>query len=222
VFDVVVKEVAEPKKPEIDDEFAKSLGAESLENLREMISGQIGREYEQVSRMKLKRQLLDLLDEKHSFELPPSLVDTEFESVWNQVTEDMERSERTFEDGDKTEDEARKEYRAIAERRVRLGLVLGEIGEKAKVEVSQEELREAMVQQARQYPGQERQVFEYFEKTPGAIAQLRAPIFEEKVVDHVLAEAKVNENKVTREELVAPLDDDDEADQSAPPPAEPA
>lgn len=222
VFDVVVKEVAEPKTPEIDDEFAKSLGAESLENLREMISGQIGREYEQVSRMKLNRQLLDLLDEKHAFELPPSLVDTEFESVWNQVTEDMERSERTFEDGDKTEDEARKEYRAIAERRVRLGLVLGEIGEKAKLEVSQEELREAMVQQARQYPGQERQVFEYFEKTPGAIAQLRAPIFEEKVVDHVLAEAKVNENKVTREELVAPLDDDDEADQSAPPPAEPA
>lgn len=217
-FDVVVKEVAEPKEPTIDDEFAKSLGAESLANLRELISAQIGREYEQVSRMKIKRQLLDLLDEKHAFELPASLVDSEFETVWNQVTQDMERAGKTFEDGDKTEAEARAEYRAIAERRVRLGLVLGEIGDKAEIQVSQDELREAMVQQARQYPGQERQVFEYFEKTPGAVGQLRAPIFEEKVVDHILAGAKLTDKKVSREELVAPLEgDEDETEEGLTP-----
>lgn len=222
VFDVKVKEVAAAKEPDIDDEFAKSLGTESLEKLRDLISQQIGREYEQVSRMKLKRQLLDLLDERHTFELPASLVDSEFEQIWEQVTNDMNQAERSFEDEGKTEESAREEYRKIAERRVRLGLVLGEIGEKGKLEVTQDELREAMVQQARQYPGQERQVFEYFEKTPGAVAQLRAPIFEDKVVDHILEKAIVTEKKVSKDELVAPLEgDEDEVEGSESPPAAP-
>jgi trigger factor len=215
-FDVTIKEVAEPKQPEIDDEFAKSLGTESLENLRELISAQIGREYEQVSRMKMKRKLLDLLDENHAFELPSSLVDTEFNQIWEQVTGEMEQAGKSFEDAGKTEEGAREEYRKIAERRVRLGLVLGEIGEKGQIEVTQEELREAMVQQARQYPGQERQVFEYFEKTPGAVGQLRAPIFEEKVVDHILDKANVSEKKVTKDELVAPLEGDEDETDNAP------
>lgn len=214
-FAVTVKEVAVPKDPTIDDEFAKTLGVESLEVLRDMISQQIGREYEQVSRMKLKRELLDKLDQAHSFELPPSLVQSEFDTIWGQLTSEMERSGKTFEDDGKTEEEARADYRKIAERRVRLGLVIGEIGEKGKIEVTQDELREALVTQARQYPGQEQQVYEYFEKTPGAVAQLRAPIFEDKVVDHVLETAKVTERKVSRDELVAPLDDDDEAPDAA-------
>lgn len=214
-FAVTIKEVAVPKDPTIDDEFAKTLGVDSLEVLRDMISQQIGREYDQVSRMKLKRQLLDKLDQAHAFELPPSLVQSEFDTIWGQLTSEMERSGKTFEDDGKTEEEARADYRKIAERRVRLGLVIGEIGEKGKIEVTQDELREALVTQARQYPGQEQQVYEYFEKTPGAVAQLRAPIFEDKVVDHVLETAKVTERKVSRDELVAPLDDDDEAPDAA-------
>ncbi|MCB1512493.1 MAG: trigger factor, partial [Hyphomicrobiaceae bacterium] len=221
-FAVTVKEVSVPKEPAIDDEFAKTLGVESLAQLKSMISAQIGREYDRVGRLKLKRQLLDALDEKHSFELPPSLVQTEFDTIWQQMTSEMEQSGATFESQGKTEDEARAEYRKIAERRVRLGLVIGEIGEKGKIEVSQEELREALVAQARQFPGQERQVYEYFEKTPGAVGQLRAPIFEDKVVDHVLAKAKINERKVSRDELVKPLDDDEAAEAGAASPAGPA
>jgi len=213
IFETVVQEVSVPTDPTINDEFAKSLGAESLDNMKELISSQIGGEYKQVSRMKLKRQLLDLLDEKHNFELPPSLVDSEFETVWEQVTDGMKQSEKTFEDEGKTEAGAREEYRKIAERRVRLGLVIGEIGEGGKIEISQEELREALVAQARQYPGQEKAIYEYYEKTPGAISQLRAPIFEDKVVDHILEKVTLTDRKVTRDELVAPLEgDEDDAD----------
>ncbi|HUS39787.1 MAG TPA: trigger factor, partial [Pirellulales bacterium] len=218
-FDVVVQQVGVATDPVIDDEFAKTLGAESLAQMKELITTQIGSEYEQVSRMKLKRQLLDLLDESHSFELPPSLVDVEFDTVWQQVTEGMKQSEKSFEDDGKTEESAREEYRKVAERRVRLGLVIGEIGEKGKIEIAQEELREALVQQARQFPGQEKQVYEYYEKTPGAIAQLRAPIFEEKVVEYILGQMTLTEQKVTRDELVAPLpgDEDEAADTAAQP-----
>jgi trigger factor len=117
------------------------------------------------------------------------------------VTDGMASSKRTFEDDGKTEEQVRADYRKIAERRVRLGLVVGEIGEKNKVEVSQDDLRKALMEQARRFPGQERMVYEYYEKTPGAIAELRAPIFEEKVVDHILGIAKPTEKKVSREEL---------------------
>jgi trigger factor len=209
-FDVTVKEVAKPKMPDIDDEFAKSLGAEDTENLKKMVSEQMEREYGQVSRMKLKRQLLDKLNEAHSFELPPSLVDAEFEAIWTQVTQQMEQAGRTFEDENKSEDELRQQYRDVAERRVRLGLVIGDIGEKNTVEVSQDELRAALLEEARKYPGQERFVYEYYEKTPGAIAQLRAPIFEDKVVDLIVEQAKVSEKKVSVEELAKPLPEDEE------------
>ena len=209
-FDVTVKDVAKAVTPALDDEFAKGLGVESLDKLRELVKAQIGQEYEGVARQKVKRVLLDELDKAHQFELPPSLVESEFEGIWKQVTEGLERAGKTFADEGKTEESAKAEYRTLAERRVRLGLTIGEIGEKNEISVSQEELRRALVEQARQFPGQERMVYEYYEKTPGAVAQLRAPIFEDKVVDLILSKATVTERKVSREELVKPIDGDDE------------
>ena len=191
--------VAKPKKPEIDEDFAKGLGAESLEKLRGFVAEQIKREYDQASRVKLKREILDALDAAHTFELPASLVDFEFNNIWTQLENNLKATNKTFADEGKTEDEARAEYRGIAERRVRLGLVIGEIGEKNKLQVSQDEMRRALVEQARRYPGQEKQVYEYYEKTPGALAELRAPIFEDKVIDHVIAEANPAEKaRITR------------------------
>jgi len=201
-FDVKVKEVGKPVLPAIDDEFAKSLGVEDLAKLKELVSEQIKREYDSAARMKIKRELLDQLEKAHAFELPPSLVDMEFDGIWKQLNDNLARSGRTFADEGKTEDELRAEYRGIAERRVRLGLVIGEIGSKNNIEVTQDELRRALIEQARRFPGQEKMVYEYFEKTPGAVNELRAPIFEDKVVDFVLAQAKPSERKVTKDELL--------------------
>lgn len=212
VFDAKVTAVGLPQEPEINDDFAETLGAENLEKLREMVSEQMGREYAQVSRMKLKRALLDQLNEKHDFELPPSLVEAEFEGIWNQITQRLDQDGKTFEDEPKSEAEQRVEYRDVAKRRVRLGLLLGEIGERSKVEVTQDELRQALLQEAQQYPGQAREVYEFYEKTPGAIAQLRAPIFEDKVVDLIIEQATITEKKVSVEELAKPMDDDEEAE----------
>jgi trigger factor len=206
VFAITVKEVEKPVKSEITEEFAKSLGAESLDNLRELVSAQIKRELDQASRMKLKRELLDALESSHSFELPPTLVEREFEAIWKQVTEGLARESKTFADEGKTEDEAKAEYQKIAERRVRLGLVVGEIGDKNKIEVTQDEMRRALMDHARRFPGQEKNVYEYFEKTPGALQELRAPIFEDKVIDFVLELAKPSEKKVSRQELVDSLE----------------
>jgi len=207
VFDVTVKEVEKPVPAEVNDEFAKTLGLEGLDNLKSLITAQIKNELDNASRQKLKRELLDALEAAHGdLELPPSLVEREFEGVWKQVTEGLVREGKTFADESKTEDEAREEYQKIASRRVRLGLVVGEIGDKNKIEVTQDELRRALMEQARRFQGQERQVYEYFEKTPGALQELRAPIFEDKVIDFILEIAKPLEKKVTRQELVDSLD----------------
>jgi len=209
-FEVKVQEVGAPKLPEIDDEFAKTLGAEDVGKLREALKAQIQSEYAQISRMKLKRELLDRLDEAHTFDLPPTLLEREFEGMWEEMNKQLERSGKTLEDEGKTEDESKAEYQKLAERRVRLGLVIGQIGDKADVEVSQDELRRALMEQTRRFPGQEKFVYEYYEKTPGAITELRAPIYEDKVVDHILEKAKVSEKKVPAEELTAPDEDDAE------------
>ncbi len=201
VFKVTVTEVEEPVKAPLDDEFAKSLGAENAENLKEMVSRQIKSEFDKAARMKLKRELLDRLEALHDFELPPSLVDREFEGIWQQVTKSREQGAKNEADEGKSDEELREEYRAIAVRRVRLGLVVGEIGSQNLIEVTQDELRLALMEQARRYPGQEKFVYEYFEKTPGALQELRAPIFEDKVVDFVLERAKVTETKVSRDDL---------------------
>ena len=211
VFAVTVKDVEKPVKSEMNDEFAKSLGTEGIDQLKSLVSAQIQRELDQASRMKLKRELLDALEKAHTFELPPTLVEREFEAIWKQVTDGLQRDNKTFADEGKTEDEAKAEYRAIAERRVRLGLVVGEIGDKNKIEVTQDELRRALMEQARQFPGQEKNVYEYFEKTPGAIQELRAPIFEDKVIDFVLELVKPAEKKVSRQELFDSLEKATEA-----------
>jgi trigger factor len=210
-FDVKVRSVAREVLPPIDDDLAKGLGVDSLALLRDRLRAQIQREYDHVSRAKMKRTMLDALDKAHQFELPPTLVENEFNMIWRQLTQSMEQSKKTFADEGKGEDEIRADYRRIAERRVRLGLVLGEIGDKGKIEVTQDELRNALFEQARRMPGQERLVYEYFEKTPGAVSQLRAPIFEEKVVDHIVALAKVTDRKVGHDELLKPIEDGEAA-----------
>jgi len=201
-FDVTVKSVAAPEPFTIDDEFAKSLNFESLDKLREMIAANLAGEYAKASREKLKRQLLDSLDKLYSFELPEGLVAQEFESIWRQVEQEQKASGRSFADENTTEEAARADYRAIAERRVRLGLLLAEVGAKAEVKVTEEEVTGALIARARAYPGQEKQIWEYYRNNSQALAELRAPIYEEKVVDHILSLAKVDERKVTREELL--------------------
>jgi trigger factor len=208
VFEVKVKTVGKSVTPAIDDAFAKGFGVETLAELKDRVRAQIQREYDQIARNKLKRELLDALDKAHEFALPPTLVDNEFEGIWRQVTEGLKQANKTFADEGKSEEDARKDYRQIAERRVRLGLVIGEIGTHGKIEVTQDELRNALFEQARRFPGQERMVYEYYEKTPSAVMELRAPIFEDKVVDYILAQANPTEKKVSREELLKPMDGD--------------
>ncbi|MCD2181598.1 trigger factor [Rhizobium sp. GN54] len=207
-FDIKVKDVAAPADVKIDDELASKLGLESADRLREVVRGQIESQYGSVTRQKVKRQILDQLDEMYKFDTPQRLVDAEFENIWRQVNTDLQQAGKTFADEDTTEEEAREEYRKLAERRVRLGLVLSEIGEKAGVEVSDEEMQRSLFEQLRQFPGQEKEILDYFRKTPGASASLRAPLFEEKVVDHLLTEVAVTDKTVSKEELLA----DDEAE----------
>ena len=210
-FSIKVKEVAAPVRPAVDEEFAKSLGATDLNQLKEFLRERIGREYAGASRQKLKRDLLDQLEKVHSFELPPSLVEAEFNGIWKQLEESLQRAGKTFADEGKTEEQVREEYRKLAERRVRLGLVIGEIADKNDLKITQDEMRRALIEQARRFPGQEKAVYEYFEKTPGALAELRAPIFEDKVVDFVVDKAKPVERKVSRDELFKKLEEADEA-----------
>jgi trigger factor len=207
-MDVDVKTVAAPEPFTIDDEFAKSLNIESLDKLKEMVRGNISNEYAKASRDKLKRRLLDALDKRYAFELPEGLVSQEFESIWRQVEAEQKASGRTFADEDTTEEAARADYRRIAERRVRLGLLLAEVGAKADVKVSDEELTGALIARARAYPGQEKQVWDFYRKNPQAMAELRAPIYEERVVDHIVALAKVTDLPVSREELLR-VDEDE-------------
>jgi len=207
-FDISVKDVASAAEVEINDELATKLGLESADKLKEIVRGQIESQYGSVTRQKLKRQILDQLDEMYQFDTPQRLVDAEFENIWRQINTDLSQAGKTFADEDTTEDEARVEYRKLAERRVRLGLVLSEIGEKAGVQVSDDEMQRSLYEQLRQFPGQEKEIIDYFQKTPGAAASLRAPIFEEKVVDHLLAEISVTDKTVTKEELMN--DDEDE------------
>jgi trigger factor len=206
-FAVTVKAVAARNPLALDDEFAVSLGSENLHKLKETISDRLGAEYARVSRERVKRELLDKLDKLYSFELPEGLVNQEFSSIWEQVTREQQASGRTFADENTTEEAAQADYRKIAERRVRLGLLLAEVGTRAEVKVSDEEMTQALVARARSFPGQEKQVWDFYRNNTQALAELRAPIYEEKVVDHILRLAKVEERKVTREELLEPVDD---------------
>jgi trigger factor len=207
-FDVTAKSIEAPGAVTLDDAFAKSLGLESLDKLKEAVKGRLQQELTGLARQKLKRQLLDKLDEMHRFALPPTLAEDEFKNVWNAVESDLKAQSRTFEDEGTTEEKAREEYRGIAERRVRLGLVLAEIGEKNNITVTDEEISRQIVERARQVPGREQEIWDYYRKNPGAVAGIRAPIFEEKVVDFLVELAKVTEKPVSREELLKEDEDD--------------
>jgi trigger factor len=202
VFDVTVHEVRAPETPVIDDEFAKGLGLEGLEKLRELVKQQLEGELNASSRSKAKRDLLDKLDAAHDFELPQGMVEQEFDQIWQQLQREMDAGRVSDAEKAKPEEELREEYRRIAERRVRLGLVLAEIGRLNDVRITEQEVQQALIREARQYPGQEREVVEFFQRTPAAMAQLRAPIYEDKVVDHIFSVATVEDRPVSREELM--------------------
>ena len=206
-FETTASLIEAPQETEINDEFAKTLGLESLDKLKEAARARLTAEFAGATRQRVKRMLLDRLDEAHRFEAPPSLVDEEFNLMWNSIKAEMESSGKTFADEDTTEEAAKEEYRKIADRRVRLGLVLSEIGEKNKITVTEDEVSRAVIERARSMPGREKEVWEYYQKNANALAQLRAPIYEDKVVDFILELANVTEKKVTREDLYR---DDDE------------
>lgn len=207
VFAVTVKGIEGAKDAAVDDELAKKLGMESLDKVKDAVREQIANGYNQASRQRMKRALLDALDETHKFELPPTLVEQEFTQIWGQVEKELAAGGDKVREG-KTDDELKAEYRGISERRVRLGLLLAEIGEKNDIQVTNDEVTKAVVDRARQFPGQEQMVWEYYQKNPEALAELRAPIFEEKVVDYIVEQANVTEKKVSKEELFADPDED--------------
>jgi trigger factor len=195
-FEVTAKELRAAVKTEVNDEFAKKLGLTDLETLKKMAREQIEGEYGRLTRLKLKRALMDALAERHDFPVPQGMVDLEFEAIWKQV-----QAELTEEEKAKPEDETKAEYRAIAERRVRLGLLLSEIGKRNTIQVTQEELNRGLIAEARRYPGQEREVLDAYRNNPRALDALRAPIYEDKVVDHILGTVTLTDRAVTPEEL---------------------
>jgi trigger factor len=201
-FAVEVKELRAPKPVVIDEALAKELGFPSLEKLRERVKDDIGNNYKNISRAIIKRQLMDKLAESHDFEVPPGMLDAEFSSIWQQVSESKAKGELPKEDQGKGEDALKKEYRGIAERRIRLGLLLAEVARKENIAVNPAELRNALMAEARRFPGQEKAVIDYYTQTQGAMERLRAPLLEEKVVDHILTKAKVTEKKISAEELL--------------------
>ncbi len=211
VFDVDLKEVREAAAVGIDDDLAKSMGVDDLDALKGAVREQIEREYGQTSRARLKRTLLDRLAEIHQFELPPGMVEQEFDAIWRQVKDAMEQDRLDEDDKEKSEDELRERYQPIADRRVKLGLLLSEVGRTNNITVNQDDLNRAMVEQARGFPGQESRIFEYYQNNPEAMQELQAPIFEDKVIDFIVEMAKVTDRAVTIDELMADPDDDAEA-----------
>jgi trigger factor len=203
-FDVTVKELRQPAPVAVDDEFAKTFGRETLEELKQAIRDQIADDYKRASREKVKRRLLDKLADKFTQAVPEGLVDVEFDAIWKQLMEAKERDQLEDDDKAKSEDELRAEYRAIAERRVRLGLLLAKVGEDNAITVTQEDLNQALIEQVRSYPGHEQAVMNYYRQNPQAMEELRPPIFENKVVDYILELAQVTERTVTPDELKAP------------------
>ncbi len=216
VFKVNVIEVQKPADVKVDDELAKRLGLENLEGLNDAVKGQIENEHAGVSRTHLKRGLLDTLAGSIDFEVPENMLDMENEQILQQIKTDMHRQAMETnpdikpEEVEEPSNEVKEEYKDIALRRVRLGLLLSEIGSKNDIQVGQDEVTRAISAEARKYPGQEQQVFEYFQKDQNAMAQIKAPLYEEKVVDFILELAKVTEKKVTSEEMMAIIDAEDD------------
>lgn len=202
VFAVTLKEIQAHKPVEINDELGKEIGFPSLEKLRERIKTDIGNNYAQISRVVLKRELMDKLAKEHKFELPQVMVETEFNNIWTQLQKDKAEGRMDADEAKKDEKTLKADYHDIAERRVRLGLLLAHVAESNKIEVTPNELRNAMMAEARRYPGQEKAVVDYYTKTRGAVEQLRAPILEEKVIDFIIEKAKITEKKIDAEKLM--------------------
>lgn len=200
-FDIKVNALKKPLDPAIDDELAKKAGLESLEQARTVVTEQAEGEYRQLSRLRIKRELLDALSEKTAFEAPESMVTAEFNQIWARVEQDRQSGKLDEDDRAKSEETLRSDYQRIAERRVKLGLLLAEIGRKQDIQVTREELIGAMQQEAQRYPGQEHAVFEFFSKNPQAVEGLRGPILENKVVDYLIELATVTDKEVSPEEL---------------------
>jgi trigger factor len=210
-FETTATSIEAPQETAVNDEFAKTLGLESLDKLKQAARERLSAEFAGATRQRVKRILLDRLDDSHRFEAPPSLVDEEFNLMWNSIKAEMESGGKTFADENTTEEAAREEYRRIADRRVRLGLVLSEIGEKNKITVTEDEVSRAVIERARSMPGREKEIWDYYRNNANALAQLRAPIYEDKVVDFILELANVTEKKVSREDLYR----DDEAEEKS-------
>lgn len=213
-FEVHVKQILEPVALEINDELAKAMGESSLESLRAWVLKEIGGEYETLSRLRLKRTVLDELANAHDFPVPTGMVDMEFEAIWRQVEADLKKGRLDPEDQGKSEDELKSEYRGIAERRVRLGLLLAEVGRRNNIQVVPEEENRALRREAQRHPGHEQQVMEFYRRSPEAMANLRAPLFEDKVINFIIDHAKVTERTLTSAEMKA------EAEQSHTAPAD--
>ncbi len=205
VFEVDVKDMKKSIPAVLDDELAKKLGMESFEKLKEIVRTQLQGEYDGFTRMKLKRALLDDLADKHDFPVPEGMVEIEFDAIWKRVKDELDAGKG---EEKQDEDELRAEYRGIAVRRVRLGLLLNEIGRAQNLQVTQEELNRSLINEARGYPGQERQIIEFYRKNPQAMENLRAPLYEDKVVSYVLEQVKLNEKQVSKEELTASDEDE--------------
>jgi len=220
VFKVTVKTVKKPDALEVNDELAKKLGLESLAMLNERVREQLKADFARAGRLHLKRRVLDALDAEHAFSLPPTMVEGEFDAIWKAVQAELEREGKTAADEGKTEDELKKEYHDIAERRVRLGLVLAKLGEQNGITIAPDEINRAVAMRARQFPGQEQQVFQFYSSNPQAMAEIRAPIFEDKVVDFIAELAQVTEKKVDRETLFMDPDEAVEKMKEADAPAE--
>lgn len=201
LFEVTVHEVRAVAPAAIDDELAKKVGMESLDALKDAIRSEIGNELAELTRGRLKRALLDALAAGHDFEVPGGMVDQEFDAIWKQVEEDRQAGRVDPSDEGKDDDTLKAEYRTLAERRVRLGLLLADVGQKNAVTVTQEDVNKALLTEARRYPGQEHLVFQYYKNNPEAMNSLRAPIFEDKVIDHVLAQAKIEDKEISLDDL---------------------
>ena len=211
-FVVTIKEILEPEPINVDEGLSKKMGFDDLDTLKKAVRDQMEREYSRLARQRLKRALLDRLAETHDFPVPAGMVDIEFETIWKNLEAQRKQGDDPSLAG-KSEDDLKREFRAIAERRVRLGLLLSEVGRLNNIQVTQEEVNRAMIEEARRFPGQERQVIEYFRKNPDATGQLRAPLFEDKVIDFILEMAKVADRPVSVEELMRdPEDGRDPAD----------
>jgi trigger factor len=201
-FDVEIKELRAPKPVELNDALATEMGFPALDKLRARVHDDIDADYKRIGRSVIKRQLMDKLADMHKFEVPEGLVEAEFGGIWKQVEDAKSRNELPDEDKGKSDDDLKKEYLSIAERRIRLGLLLAEVATSNKIEVSGNEMRNALMEEARKYPGQEKAVFDYYTQTQGAMERIRAPLLEEKVVDYIFEKTKISEKKMSAEELL--------------------